>query len=66
VAELIQFAHVLKLIVVAEGVEQEAQAAFLRSAGCERIQGFLFAPALPASQCEPLLRRSGTDLRQAG
>jgi len=57
VAQLIQLAHVLRFIVVAEGVEQETQAAFLRSAGCERMQGFLFSPALPAGECAALLRR---------
>lgn len=56
VAEIIQLAHVLKLEVVAEGVEQEGQAAFLRGAGCEHIQGFLFSPALPEEECERLLR----------
>ncbi len=56
VAEIIQLAHVLKLLVVAEGVEQEGQSVFLRHAGCERIQGFLFSPALDAASCEALLR----------
>ena len=56
VAEIIRLAHVLQLEVVAEGVEHAGQAAFLREAGCERIQGFLFSPALPEEECEVLLR----------
>ncbi len=56
VAGIIQLAHVLKLLVVAEGVEQQGQSVFLRHAGCERMQGFLFSPALDAISCEALLR----------
>ncbi len=42
----------LRLHTVAEGVETEAQRAFLSSLGCDVLQGFLFAPALPATQLE--------------
>jgi diguanylate cyclase (GGDEF)-like protein/PAS domain S-box-containing protein len=55
-AGIVQLAHVLKLVVVAEGVEQPGQAAFLRQVGCERIQGYLFSPALDAISCGALLR----------
>jgi EAL domain-containing protein (putative c-di-GMP-specific phosphodiesterase class I) len=36
-------AHSLGMTVTAEGVETRAQAAFLRSIGCEKLQGFLFS-----------------------
>jgi len=36
--------------VLAEGVENEAQLAFLTGAGCETIQGFLFSPPVPAGE----------------
>jgi len=39
--------HALNLVVVAEGVETEEQRTFLRSNGCDRMQGFLISPALP-------------------
>jgi EAL domain-containing protein (putative c-di-GMP-specific phosphodiesterase class I) len=40
--------HDLGLTVIAEGVESEAQRAFLVSCGCELFQGSLFSHALPA------------------
>ena len=41
----------LGLHVVAEGVENERQAAFLRLNGCPSLQGFHYARPLPAAQC---------------
>lgn len=46
---IIAIAHKLRLQVVAEGVESEDQHAFLRSAGCDIIQGYLHGrPLAPA------------------
>ena len=44
--------------VVAEGVETEAQAAFLRKSGCPILQGYLFARPIPATDwlTQPALR----------
>jgi diguanylate cyclase (GGDEF)-like protein/PAS domain S-box-containing protein len=52
---IIAMAQRLDKLVVAEGVETEAQAAFLRQAGCAELQGFLFAAPLPADAFEKLL-----------
>ncbi|MEH1930721.1 EAL domain-containing response regulator [Nostoc sp.] len=52
---LIQMAHNLNLDVVAEGVETEAELAFLRQHNCNYMQGFLFSRPLPAAEFENLL-----------
>ncbi|HZN99821.1 MAG TPA: PAS domain S-box protein [Burkholderiales bacterium] len=41
VSAIIALAHALQIRVVAEGVETEAQRAFLKSCGCDFIQGYL-------------------------
>jgi len=48
VTGIIALAHSLRLEVVAEGVETEAQLNFLREQGCELFQGFFLSPAVPA------------------
>jgi diguanylate cyclase (GGDEF)-like protein/PAS domain S-box-containing protein len=49
---VIAMAHALKLRVVAEGVETEDQLSFLRTWGCDLVQGFLLAAPCAATQCE--------------
>jgi diguanylate cyclase (GGDEF)-like protein/PAS domain S-box-containing protein len=57
VRAVINMAHTLQLVVVAEGVENEEQLAFLRQQRCDEMQGFLFSPAIEAAEFEKLLRR---------
>jgi diguanylate cyclase (GGDEF)-like protein/PAS domain S-box-containing protein len=50
VSAVIGMAHGLHLRVTAEGVETEAQLAFLRAHGCQEVQGFLFSRPKPAGE----------------
>jgi diguanylate cyclase (GGDEF)-like protein/PAS domain S-box-containing protein len=55
---VIALAHTLKLRVVAEGVENEEQLAFLTARSCDRMQGYLFSHPLPARECTAFLAKS--------
>jgi PAS domain S-box-containing protein len=45
---IIAMAHTLNLKVIAEGVENEQQLAFLHEHGSDGIQGYLFSPPIPS------------------
>ena len=63
---IIAMAHSLGLTVVAEGVESRAQEDFLAAHGCDRVQGFLHSPAVPAARLWALLRESAAAAGAAG
>jgi diguanylate cyclase (GGDEF)-like protein/PAS domain S-box-containing protein len=52
---IISIGNQLKHKVIAEGVENREQLAFLTEAGCNEMQGWLFSPAIPADEFEHLL-----------
>jgi diguanylate cyclase (GGDEF)-like protein/PAS domain S-box-containing protein len=52
---IIAMARSLGKTVVAEGVENDAQADYLRAAGCEQLQGFLFGVPMDATAFGKLL-----------
>jgi len=60
---IIALGKALKLTVVAEGVETEAQLEFLRAGGCEVAQGYRLAAPLAAPALRALLRERA--MRQA-
>ena len=58
VNSMLHAARALGIRIVAEGVEEEAQAIILRAAGCDRMQGYWFARPMPADQMADALRES--------
>lgn len=52
VSAVIAMAHSLRMQVIAEGVENSEQLAFLTRNGCDMFQGFLFSAAVPATDIE--------------
>jgi diguanylate cyclase (GGDEF)-like protein len=53
---IIQMAHYMNMTVIAEGVENESELAFLCAHGCDEIQGYFFSRALPRDEFEALLK----------
>ena len=53
---ILQLARSMHLDTLAEGVENPEQLEFLRAAGCAEAQGYLFSPALSASDLELWIR----------
>ncbi|MBP5234126.1 MAG: EAL domain-containing protein [Planctomycetes bacterium] len=45
-----QMAEILKLKIIAEGVERPEELTLLREIGCDEIQGFLFSPPMPLAE----------------
>lgn len=57
VRAIVAMAHSMNLQVVAEGVEQDSQLAFLRNQGCDEVQGYLISKPVPAQVLTQLLQR---------
>lgn len=55
---VIRIAQSLGMVTVAEGVETKFQLEFLRSAGCDNIQGFFYAKPMPIDEFELFLDSS--------
>ena len=55
VTSVVRMAKWLGVPVVAEGVETKAQVDFLRSLGCDMVQGYYFARPIPRGDFEKLL-----------
>lgn len=57
VRTMIVMAHSLNMLVVAEGVETEAQRRFLQDNHCDSLQGFLLARPQPIAELQTSLNR---------
>ena len=55
ISAVVDMAKKLGLHTLAEGVETEEQYAFLKSIGCEVLQGYLFSPPVPFEEIRPVL-----------
>jgi EAL domain-containing protein (putative c-di-GMP-specific phosphodiesterase class I) len=55
VRAILQLISSLKLIAVAEGIETQEQADFLRQLGCRFGQGYYFSPPVPADRINEIL-----------
>ncbi len=63
VRAIVEMAHTLGFIVVAEGVETEKQVEYLHKLGCEQAQGYLFARPMPVEQFTEMLQRNSGDAK---
>jgi diguanylate cyclase (GGDEF)-like protein/PAS domain S-box-containing protein len=61
-ANLVNLAHALGLVAVAEGIESEGQLSSLQDFGCDLGQGYLFARPMPADQISQLLATDKPEL----
>jgi diguanylate cyclase (GGDEF)-like protein len=57
IQSIVTLGHALGMKVLAEGVETNEQRVLLRLAGCDELQGFLFAKACPAESIDKILAR---------
>ena len=64
VKAIIAMSRSLKLEIIAEGVESEAQAIFLQQYGCNYMQGFLFSKPVPAAEFAALLEKENSSKEQ--
>ncbi|MRV73097.1 EAL domain-containing protein [Duganella sp. FT92W] len=55
---IIAMAHSLRMSVIAEGVESEAQMQFLRSRQCDYLQGYYFSRPLQAAEFNKIVQDS--------
>ena len=63
---IVALGRALGLSVLVEGVETEQQRVLLRLAGCDEMQGFLFAKPAPAKTIDRLLEQAMSGAARAG
>ena len=55
---VVRMSKSLKLETIAEGVEKEEQLSFLKTIGCDIIQGFLYAKPMPVEEYKKLMQKN--------
>lgn len=60
---IVSLGQALSMTTIAEGVETEEQLAYLRSVGCDEMQGFLYSKPLPVEEFSVLLVESESNLK---
>lgn len=58
---VVRMAKWLHIPVIAEGVETQQQVDFLRTIGCECVQGYFYSKPVPIDVYEQLIARNGND-----
>ena len=58
---MIQMIHLLRMEMIAEGVETAEQAGFLREKGCSEMQGYYFYKPMPVADFEEVLKNGEND-----
>jgi len=57
IGSIIDMAHILKMTVIAEGVEKQQQLDYLREHNCDGIQGYFFSRPVPQGDAIGLLEK---------
>tara|TARA_R110000751_G_scaffold189187_2_gene295148 strand:+ start:3416 stop:5419 length:2004 start_codon:yes stop_codon:yes gene_type:complete len=63
---IIVLGHRLNMVVIAEGVENEAQAHILSEMSCDQFQGFLYSRPMPAEDLPGFLLKNATKNSEQG
>ena len=66
IQSIVTLGHALGMSVLAEGVETDEQRVLLRLAGCDEMQGYLFAKPRPAETIDKLLARPASGRAATG
>jgi len=66
VQAIVALGRALNLTLLAEGVETEEQRVLLRLAGCDEMQGYLFAKPAPRETLDKLVAEAGAGTARLG
>ncbi len=61
IQSIVTLGHALGMKVLAEGVETDEQRVLLRLAGCDEMQGYLFAKPRPAAAIDKVVLRAAAN-----